>query len=168
MSISRITPAASLLSIVESYRDRIRRETGRTPDYPSALKSLDELASDGDAIEAEAFPVRRDLLPLRLFLAERDYTDVAIESILRDVSRTGSVWCSASIDENDRDAAEATIPGVNAWQWGPEADEATWTATGDCADSECRCSTCRSDHAAIAAAWEHDRRLVDPSEEGRR
>jgi hypothetical protein len=163
MSISRITPAASLLSIVESYRDRIRRETGRVPDYPTALKSLDDLASEGDAIEAEAFPIRRDLLPLRLFLAERDYTDVAIEAVLRDVSRTGSVWCSASIDENDRDAAEATIPG-SPWQWGHEADEATWTVTDDCAGPECRCSTCRSDHAAIAAAWEHDRGLVDPSE----
>jgi hypothetical protein len=114
-------PAPSLLTIVEGYRSRIALETGRTPDYPTALKALDRMRSDGDDVEAEAFPVRKDLLPLRLFLAERQYTDVAIEVILREATRHGSLWCSSTIEGEDLHAAEALLPG-NAWQWGPEAD----------------------------------------------
>jgi hypothetical protein len=152
----------SLSAIVESYRDRIRRETGRTPDYPSALRDLDTAREAGDEIEAEAFPARRDLLPLRLFLAEREYCELAIESILRDVSRCGSVWCAGAIDDEDVEAAERLVPGVNAWQWDGSADN-WFFGLADCDDLPgCRCEGCND----LRRVYEESLLLVDPSAEG--
>jgi len=101
----------------DTFTNRLHRiirdhklRTGRDLSWPDAVDMLDR--QTGVAVQDRLAGV--DLLPLRLFLAAQNYGDLAIETILADVRRDGTVWGSEAIDEEDVLEAEALIP-VDQW-----------------------------------------------------
>jgi hypothetical protein len=79
--------------------------------------------------DAFLFPTPQHLKAAEETLLSLGYPAYNRRLILADLARAGTAQCSKHLWDGDRDAIEATLPGVNAWQRPADADAYVWTTT---------------------------------------